>query len=238
MHTSAVTPQDPIIKILQNINGLLYGFADMRTIDSRDCGQLPYAISIGLPLTRTVVDNIATGPNQVYYDEYCSINDRLDFITQQIKQEIEKQDYRAYAVASSKRTDFINISGEFPHKTSAVLSGLGWIGKSALLITRQYGPRIRLATVFTDMPLPAKDIREPNYCGTCKKCVESCPAGAIVGNLWAAELPRENLIDVRKCDLWKLANYPQFNGHVCGICVAVCPHGNRKGAASAQPLAQ
>jgi len=104
---------------------------------------------------------------------------------------------------------------------------LGWIGKSSLLITREYGPRVRLSTVLTDIPFQTRGLLEKNYCGTCKKCVEACPAGAIVGNVWSEGLPRDLLIDVKRCDLWKIDNYPQFHGHVCGICVAVCPHGNK-----------
>jgi len=220
--------QNDIINILGKFDKVLYGFAYVGDIVSHTFEEFPYAITIGLPLSPTIVDDIVSGPNQVYYDEYLSVNDRLDLITEQLKNEIDKQGYLAYAIPSSKRTDFDNIKGEFPHKAAAVRGGLGWIGKSSLLITREYGPRIRISTVLTNIPFQTNDLLEKNYCGKCKKCADACPAGAIVGNLWSDGLSREKLINVKKCDSWKINNYSQFHGHICGICVAVCPHGNKK----------
>lgn len=219
--------QDFVVKELK-ISEHLYGFAYVGDVAPSKFTHLPYAISIGIRLTPSVVDDIKDGPNQVYYDEYLAINDKLDGITQRIKDYIEKNGQIAYAIASSKRTDLVNISGEFPHKIAAVRAGLGWIGKSALLLTKQYGPRIRLSTVLTDMPLSVDVKSIQNRCGSCTRCVDFCPAGAIVGNLWNENLAREALIDVKKCDLWKISHYSQFNGQVCGICVAVCPHGKKK----------
>lgn len=228
MATNNLKIQDDIINILKKYDTVIYGFAYVGDVASCNFKNFPYAITIGLPLTPTIVDNIISGPNQVYYDEYLSINDRLDLITEQLKDEIEKQGYLAYAIPSSKRTDFVNISGEFPHKTAAVRGGLGWIGKSSLLITRKYGPRVRISTVLTNIPFQTDNVLEKNYCGICRKCTDACPSGAIVGNLWSEGIARKELIDVEKCDLWKISNYSQFHGHVCGICVAVCPHGNKK----------
>ncbi len=228
MQATHLEIQNEVIRIMDTFENLLYGFAYIGDISSCKFKNTPYAITIGLPLSPVIIDGIITGPNQVYYDEYCNVNDRLDLITLQLKNEIIKKGYLAYAIPSSKRTDFVNIKGEFPHKAAAVRGGLGWIGKSSLLITRKYGPRIRISTVLTDIPFQTNDLIGKNYCGTCKNCVGACPAGAIVGNLWDESLPREKLIDVRKCDLWKINNYSQFHGHVCGICVSVCPHGRKK----------
>jgi len=227
LQTSDLETQNDIINILRNFGDVIYGFAYVGDIAPNKIRHLPYAITIGLPLSPAIVNNIVNGPNQAYYDEYLSLNDRLDLITEQLKIEIEEYGYQAYAIPSSKRTDFVNISGEFPHKTAAVRGGLGWIGKSSLLITRKYGPRVRLSTLFTDAPLQTNDILEKNHCGKCKKCVDACPASAIVGNLWSDGVPRESLIDVHRCDIWKINQYPQFHGHVCGICVAICPHGSK-----------
>lgn len=229
MQADGLVVRNDIINILENVDELIYGFGYVGDIVPQNLKHLPYAISIGIPLTRAIADSILSGPNLDYYDEYLSTNDRLDLITQQLQNEIEKRGYRAYAIPSSTRTDFVNIKGEFPHKAAAVRSGLGWIGRSSLLITRKYGPRIRLSTLFTDIPLETNTSIEENACGKCQKCVDACPAGAIVGNHWSAGMPREQLIDVKKCDCWKVNNYSQFHGHVCGICVAVCPHGYKKG---------
>jgi len=227
LQTIDLEMQNGIKSVLQKIGDVIYGFAYVDVIVPKKISHLTYAITIGIPLTPSIVNDIVDGPNQPYYDEYLSVNDRLDMITDQLKTEIEGRGYQAYAIASSKRTDSVNIRGEFPHKSAAVRGGLGWIGKSSLLVTREYGPRVRLSTVFTDAPLQTNDILEKNHCGKCKKCVDACPASAIVGNLWSDGVARESLIDVQKCDVWKINKYPQFHGQVCGICVAVCPHGSK-----------
>lgn len=227
MQASGSEIQKDIVKLLERLGIIVYGFADVGDIAADKFEKTPYAISIGIPLSPVIVDDIIAGPNQVYYNEYLSVNDRLDLITEQLTNAIHKKGYLAYAIPSSKRTDFINIKGEFSHKAAAIRGGLGWIGKSSLLITKRYGPRIRIATVLTEIPFATNEPVEKNYCGTCKKCFEACPAGAIMGNRWSDGVPRDKLIDVKKCDLWKINHYSQFHGHVCGICVAVCPHGKK-----------
>nr|WP_092072831.1 4Fe-4S double cluster binding domain-containing protein [Dendrosporobacter quercicolus]NSL48871.1 hypothetical protein [Dendrosporobacter quercicolus DSM 1736] len=61
----------------------------------------------------------------------------------------------------------------------------------------------------------------------CRNCVDTCPSQAIHGKACSEILPWEELVDVRKRDQWKIKNFPEFHGQVCGICVAVCPHGQR-----------
>ena len=70
---------------------------------------------------------------------------------------------------------------------------------------------------------------ERSYCGTCMRCVEACPAGALKGSAWVAGMPREEILDATACDNWKKENYYQYHrGHNCGICSAVCPYGLKK----------
>ncbi|GBG56946.1 ferredoxin [Sporomusaceae bacterium FL31] len=222
--------QNRIISMLNGIPDMVYGFADVGDDLPFELKQLPYAVSIGIPLHDDIIDPIIAGPNQAYYDTYNSVNEQLDVLGEQIQQAIEQLGYHACAIASSKRTDFVNIAGDFPHKTSAVKSGLGWLGRSSLLITKKFGPRIRISTILTDMPLLTNDFATTNSCGKCNRCVEACPAQAIVGNAWSKGVSREDLVDVKKCDVWKIEHYPQFDGLVCGVCVAVCPHGTKKKA--------
>lgn len=222
--------QNRIINILDGIPDMVYGFANVGDDLPPELNHLPYAVSIGIPIPDDIIDPIIAGPNQVYYDTYNRVNEQLDVLTEQIQQAIEQLGYRACAIASSKRTDFVNIAGDFPHKTSAVKSGLGWLGRSSLLITKKFGPRIRISTILTDMSLPTNDFAKTNSCGKCNRCVEACPAQAIVGNAWSQGVSRESLVDVKKCDVWKIEHYPQFDGLVCGVCVAVCPHGTKKKA--------
>ncbi|QEC69054.1 tRNA epoxyqueuosine(34) reductase QueG [Panacibacter ginsenosidivorans] len=61
-------------------------------------------------------------------------------------------------------------------------SGLGWIGKNGNLITRQSGSFFFIATLIVDIELEYDDAFAKDYCGTCSKCVDTCPTEAINDN--------------------------------------------------------
>lgn len=214
--------------------GLSHGFASLGRTPLSRFPELPYAVSILVQLDKEVADAVAQGPNAVYYDEYRTKNALLDSVSGQVAALILGTGWNALAVEASRRTDPVNIKGDFPHKLAAVKAGLGWIGKSSLFLTRTHGPWLRLATVLTDLPLAREAPIWKNHCGACRKCQEACPAGAIQGNAWFPGLPREDLVDVRRCDAWKIERYAEFKGQVCGICMAVCPYG-RKSRKRARP---
>ncbi len=58
-------------------------------------------------------------------------------------------------------------------------AGLGWIGKHSCLINRGAGSWFFLGEIFTDLPLP-EDTPASAHCGTCTRCIEVCPTGAII----------------------------------------------------------
>ena len=58
-------------------------------------------------------------------------------------------------------------------------AGLGWIGKHSCLINRDAGSWFFLGEIFTDLPLPV-DAPASAHCGTCTRCIQVCPSGAIV----------------------------------------------------------
>jgi epoxyqueuosine reductase len=58
-------------------------------------------------------------------------------------------------------------------------AGLGWRGKHTLLLTREAGSMFFLGEILTDLPLPASEHPADEHCGTCTRCIEACPTGAI-----------------------------------------------------------
>jgi epoxyqueuosine reductase QueG len=104
----------------------------------------------------------------------------------------------------------------------AQAAGLGEIGRSGLLITKEYGPRVRLGVVTTNLPLvpdEKKDFGIAGLCEDCKRCATSCPAKAI---------PDGGRTDYNGCLGWEInsdrcfANWQRI-GTDCGICLAACP---------------
>ena len=58
-------------------------------------------------------------------------------------------------------------------------SGMGWIGKNGNLITKNSGSYFFIATLITDLELEYDDAFAKDYCGSCRKCIDSCPTDAI-----------------------------------------------------------
>jgi len=72
------------------------------------------------------------------------------------------------------------MSGDLSLKHLAVAAGLGKIGRSGLLLTKQFGPRVRLAAIVTDACLAADhEMTDERPCDDCCACVEACPVKAI-----------------------------------------------------------
>jgi epoxyqueuosine reductase len=179
----------------------LWGAADLRDFDTpRDeTGQrFPFALSLAIPMNPHVMASIKNGPNQAYTDEYARVNSRINDLSTALVAEIISKGFLSIPLAASERTDTINIKGDFPHKTAATRAGLGWVGRNCQLITRLFGPWIRLGTVFTDMEIPCGPAIEKDSCGKCTLCVEACPAKALkvmhgirgfpVRNFWMSTL--------------------------------------------------
>jgi len=117
----------------------------------------------------------------------------------------------------------------------AIMAGLGEYSRMGILITKEYGPRVRLAKVFTDAPLvPDRPIRFGVYefCLKCKKCAEQCPARAIPFGepTWEGHNISNNpgvykwYVDGEKCFRYWIAS----GSPGCGICVRVCPYNKPK----------
>ena len=124
----------------------------------------------------------------------------------------------------------------FFHKMAATWEGIGWIGKTALMVTEKFGPRVRFVSVLLKEPLEKNGIPmeksvvpvEKSLCGNCSICVEECPAGAGNGRLWDIHTSRDSFFDayacMNKCRELCLKNLDR-NITICGICVKVCPVG-------------
>lgn len=110
------------------------------------------------------------------------------------------------AIAQSERNlihDFFDQTTKttpLPHKKVAILAGLGWIGKSNLLITKEYGSGFCMCTVLTNAPLPTENpsIMMPK-CGECVVCKKVCPAKVIHGTTWEPGIDRDFIVDVYNC---------------------------------------
>lgn len=207
------------------------GFSNVSDKLPSDLSGLKYAITVGVRLSDFIIDQIQDKPTFTYFHHYRSVNTLIDQITLKAMLYIQESGYQAFAVPASQTVNDgpDKYCGIFPHKTAAVMAGLGWIGRNGLFVSKHYGPRVRLGTILTDMELPVAGEVLNGQCGECRRCVESCPAMALTGNCWQEGCERGAVVDAKACSEYMNAKFKHIGrGSVCGICMRVCPHGGKK----------
>jgi len=186
------------------------------------------AVSLAVRLSDPVLDAIVDRPTPLYAQHYQKVNALLDELALRVTLALQRAGGRALPLPASQMLDPVNLTSYLSHKAVALAAGLGWQGKSLLLVTPQFGPRVRLVTVLTDVDL-APDEPLKNRCGKCRACATACPAGAIRGvNTTSHYASREEALFFDRCRtkvLDEFAKLPHITGGICGVCVAVCPYG-------------
>jgi len=189
-----------------------------------------FALSIAVRLDDAVISAITDHPTLEYAEHYRAMNSRLDAIAASVVSFIAGQGYRAAAVPASEILDEKSLVGAISHKAVARAAGVGWQGKSLLIVHPEFGPRIRLATVLTNMPLvPDRPVRQ--RCGACAECAKACPAQAIRNvNAQDGYGSREQALHFDRCaeQTLKFKGLPGIGARICGVCVKACPFGGRR----------
>ncbi len=115
-------------------------------------------------------------------------------------------------------------------------SGLGWIGKNSCLISRKHGSFLFIAEIITSLELEY-DVPLNEYCGTCRKCIDSCPTHAI---------SETRTVNSHQCISYQtIENHAEIPSELkgkfadnifgCDICQDVCPW-NKKAHVHSEPL--
>ena len=215
--------QEQLRELAFSEGAALVGFCRLSDPPVKELKDLTYAVSIAVKLSDAVLKTIDKAPSFAYFQHYRTANTLLDGIAFRLAYLIESNGFLALPVAASQSLGSANpYCGITPHKTAAVLSGLGFVGKSGLFISEQFGSKVRLATVLTNLPLSPEKPVIKNGCGSCEMCVTACPAGAIFGTL-PNETDRN--FDPEKCSHYMKEHFQHVGrGSVCGICIKVCPY--------------
>lgn len=126
-------------------------------------------------------------------------------------------------------------AGPVLERDRAAAAGLGWCGKSSLLIHPSLGSWTFLASIVTTLDLP-RDAPISSRCGFCRRCLDSCPTGAIVDS---------HFVDARRClSYWTIENKGEIplefrkamgnRVYGCDSCLEACPW-NRKAERTREP---
>jgi epoxyqueuosine reductase len=193
------------------------------------------AVSIAVQLPVAAFEMISDRPTPIYNSVYQTANRILDEIAFHAATLLQTDGSWSIPIPASQVLDREDWYGAISHKAVARMAGLGWIGKNLLLITPQYGSRVRLATVLTNDPL---DVDTPleNRCGNCTFCRDACPVQAIKGvNTKDYYRDRDEALSFSRCVdklTGEFANLPEIGAPICGICIKACPFGraSKKGS--------
>jgi epoxyqueuosine reductase len=175
---------------------------------------------IGLPVHLPVLE---TSPSIWYRELYTTVNTLLDQYSYRIAEFLTRKGYPSVFVP---RDGYGNIDillenpvAFFSHRHAALLAGLGNFGINNMILTREYGPRVRFGSVLTAADLPPDPILEETLCTRCLRCVENCPSSA----LGTEDYPK-GITDTRACARMS-ASLNRRSAAPCGICIKVCPVG-------------
>ena len=232
----STTSTEKIKKKIMGLGADLVGVADVEPLKGLKVNPpdlldpFSRAISIAVKLPSAVFGAIVDRPTPLYKSMYLTANSILDQIAFRTSILLQDAGFYSMPIPASQVVDEENWYGAISHKAVARMAGLGWQGKSLLLVTPDYGPRVRLTTVLTEAPL-AVDGPIKNQCGKCTKCRDACPAKAIRGIRTETHYQtREEALNFFRCVdkvAGEFAKLPGIGSPICGVCIKVCPFGGK-----------
>lgn len=198
--------------LAKNLNCLI-GFAKLDHLYIFKDKSISFDNSIVLAMEMEA-DAIATAPSYAANYEVQRIYKELGEAGNKIADWLRRRGFACHAVPPR--------NGLTLHPPMAVKAGLGYFGLHGLCISEEFGPRIRVSAVHTNITnLPFYEGHDhdwiADYCEKCRLCIEACPGDAF----YAPPIPRDNGIvthvDQEKC-------FPFFaENHGCAVCISICP---------------
>ncbi|WNY23082.1 hypothetical protein MmiHf6_03810 [Methanimicrococcus hongohii] len=204
--------------------------------------EVETAIVIGVPVILPIIE---TTPSVYYNEHYHTLNAYLDSQALQISYFLNQKSMPTvpiprdgYAGINALKK---NPAAAFSHKHAAYHAGLGSFGRNNVILTKEYGPRVRFTTILTAasteelgvpesvqaselkaFELKASETKKQNLCIDCMACARMCPAGAITDD-------KSKPYPISRIDKTKCTNHSGELGlegiSPCGVCIKVCPIG-------------
>ena len=167
------------------------------------------------------------GPTTAYHRAMEVAHTELDLLANQLALYLESEGGRAVPVPSDEPYRHWEAErnygcGDLSHRHAAQAAGLGRLGKNSLLITPQFGNRVHLGSVVTDVDLAPDPVLDWEPCPQrCTLCLDACPAGALDG---------QQRVDQALCRPVVMERLPKGTMiDSCRACRRACPAGLKRG---------
>jgi len=211
MEEQKIVETENLRKYIKKLEIDTYGVCDMHLLKEMETGlpsdlkkflnMFPYAIVLGAQYGK--LGKKASGNRTALFLEEAAFS---------IMEYLENKGYRQLIIHTEDEFDPINRLGFLSLKILAKTAGLGWQGRSLLIVSPEYGPLHRLIAILTDMPLQINQIIK-NECGFCRKCIEACPQNALTFVAFKDHPScREEVLDIKTC----------LGDNGCLICILSC----------------
>jgi reductive dehalogenase len=193
-----------------------YPLRDQQSLPNEMPGEYQYAVALGIEMDYSAIHCSPTSPSSAATGLGYS---KMAFIAGLLAHYIRGLGYNAIACGNDTACSI----------PIAIDAGLGELARNGLLITPKYGPRVRLAKVFTDLPLIADKPIEFgvwNFCLICEKCAHKCPSKSI---MFGKPTDKPNNISNREGLIrWPInaetcLAFWAANGTDCSNCIRTCP---------------
>ena len=162
----------------------------------------------------------------IYTKANAECKDEIDRITYLASLEIEKLGAVAVPVPSDSPYDYwdkdaMEGRGVMSMRHAAYFAGLGWIGNNTLLISPEFGTRLNISAILTDLSLASDEMCKNLCTESCNLCIKACPSGA---------LSRDGITQKPCRQVSNITNARGFEVYVCNKCRTACPYacGNKR----------
>ncbi|MBQ3032506.1 MAG: epoxyqueuosine reductase, partial [Anaerotignum sp.] len=133
--------KNEIFTILKESGAELMGVADLSDIPE---SPYPTGICFMMPVPKHIIKDLLEVPTKEYHQMYIDYNGKLNEMGEKVASLLQEKGYNALANTTDKVIwDKATHSTALPHKTVATKAGLGWIGKSCILVTKEFGGAYR-----------------------------------------------------------------------------------------------
>lgn len=215
-----------IEEYLKSKGAKVVGFASLENIKNVP-KEYPNSILIGIPIEKEALKTIYTDDQSIYVAAMKKVAIELNEIILDGEEYIKNtMNYNALAISRERVAgELKDLASKIPHKTTGTRSGLGWIGRCALLINPEYGAALRISTLLTDMPIKVGTPIDDSKCDDCTECQDVCPVDAINEVKWNSRREREEYFEAEKCFEFIKSEMERTNGNsLCAKCGLACPY--------------